>query len=188
MGGQMLGLISRFFGVAAGRDLSAELAVRLADFVRRLVAVGVFEPHLDSYLADPKAFRPPEGMEPQGLGDLPLEAQIYVVSLVLQGCVEGGLEDGKDVLAVTNHVLTEGGLCSQGQAQALCVLGLRLRGILKKDPADHDEVDQGLLDYRKILMAAMADAEVFIAEAGAGEPRPTPEEIEVFLERYVKRE
>ena len=181
----MLGFISRLFGVAREQGLPVKVATKLADYVRRLVAVGVFEPYLDDCLADRKAFKPPEGVEPKGLGSLPLEAQTYVVSFVLQGCLEGGIEDDGEVLAVADYALREGGFCTEAQAQVLTVLGLRLRAVFNKKPEDYDEVDQGLLDYQVILGAAIADAKAFFADPDAAETRPSPAELETFLTRYV---
>ncbi len=182
----MFGFLRGAFGGAG--NAPPELALRLADYVEDLVALGGLGPHVDAYLADPEGFSPPGGATAKALSELPLEAQMYVSCFIVQSFMESGSTDSKEAAAVMNHVLEAAGGCTQDQAAIIASLGMRLRGILGQDPAQDDEWEQNLRAYGHIGEAAVATARAFMARIGAGDHKPTPAEIEHFLVTYVKED
>jgi len=183
----MFGFLRGVFGSA--EEPPSELAVRLADYVEALVAVGGLAPHIDDYLADPPGFNPPEGTTPDSLMELPLEAQMYLSCFVVQSFIESGSTDGKEAAAVMDYVLKTAGRCTEDQARIVAALGMRLRGIVAKDPSEDEDWERELRAYSAIAEAAVAAAQAFAARTESDDnSKPTPAEIEHFLVSYIKED
>ncbi|MCG8596917.1 MAG: hypothetical protein MI785_21470 [Kiloniellales bacterium] len=183
----MFGLLRGVFGGAAAPP--SELALRLAEYVGALVAVGARAPDVDEVLADPKGcFKPPEGTNPKGLIELPLEAQMYLSCFTIQSFIESGSTDSKEAAAVMNYVLETAGRCTRDQVTLVASLGMRLRGIIAKEPAEDEDWERGLRTYVHIGEAAVAAAGAFMARVGSGDRKPTPAEVAHFLRNCIKRD
>ena len=182
----MFGFLKGVFGGA--QEPPSELATRLATYVEALVALGGLEAHVDEYLADPQGFVVPEDARPEGLAHIPLEAQMYLSCFAVQSFMESGSTDAKEAAAVMDYVLKAGGRCTEEQAQMIAALGMRLRGIIGKDPAEDEDWERQLRAYAPIGTAAVAAAQAFMAREEAEGDKPTPDEIEHFLLNYIKED
>ena len=182
----MFGFLRGVFGGA--QEPPTELAARLATYVEALVALGGLQDQIDAYLADPQGFEPPEDTKPESLAHLPLEAQMYLSCFVLQSFIESGSTDAGEAAAVMDYVLKAGGHCTEEQAQVVTALGMRLRGIIAKDPSEDEDWEGELRAYAWIATAAVVAAQAFVAREESEGDKPTPAEIERFLLDYVKED
>ena len=182
----MFGFLKGVFGGA--QEPPSELAARLAAYVEALVALGGLQEHVEEYLADPQGFVVPEDARPESLAHIPLEAQMYLSCFAVQSFMESGSTDAKEAAAVMDYVLKAGGRCTEEQAQMIAALGMRLRGIIGKDPAEDEDWERQLRIYAPIGTAAVATAQTFMARNESESDKPTPDEIEHFLLNYIKED
>ena len=182
----MFGFLRGVFGGA--QEPPSDLAARLATYVEALVALGGLQEHVEDYLADPQGFEVPEDARPESLVHIPLEAQMYLSCFVVESLVEKGLTDSSEAAGVMNYVLKAAGRCGKDQAQVVGALGIRLRGIIAKDPSEDEDWERHLRVYAPIATAAVAAAQAFMAREESEGDAPTPDEIERFLLDYVKED
>ncbi|MDJ0947125.1 MAG: hypothetical protein QNJ30_27040 [Kiloniellales bacterium] len=176
-------------GVFGGtKEPPSELAVRLTAYVEALVALGGLAPHVDDYLADPQGFEPPEGSSPEGLMELPLEAQMYLSCFVVQCFLLTGSTNEKEAKDVMIYVLKTAGRCTDEQAMVMAKLGMSLRGIILKDPEADEDWERELRAYGHIAEAAAAAGQAFMARDESDDSKPAPAEIEHFLLNYIKED
>lgn len=182
----MFGFLRGVFGGV--QEPPSDLAARLATYVEALVALGGLQEQVDEYLADPQGFEVPEDARPESLVHIPLEAQMYLSCFAVQSFMESGSTDAKEAAAVMDYVLKAGGRCTEEQAQMIAALGMRLRGIIAKDPAEDEDWERQLRVYAPIGTAAVAAADAFMGREESEGNAPTPDEIERFLLDYIKED
>ena len=184
----MFGFLRGVFGGGDAQEPPSELAARLATYVEALVALGGLQEHVDDYLADPQGFEVPEHTRPESLAHIPLEAQMYLSCFVVQSFMESGSTDAKEAAAVMDYVLKAAGRCREDQAQVVGALGMRLRGIIAKDPSEDEDWERELRAYAAIATAAVTAAQAFMAREVSEGDEPTPAEVEHFLLSYIKKD
>ncbi len=182
----MFGFLKGAFGGAKGPP--SELAGRLSDYVEALVDLGGLAPHVDDYLADPQGFQAPADSAPESLMELPLEAQMYLSCLIVQCFLQSGSTDEKEAKSFMTYVLKTAGRCTDEQAMVIAQLGMRLRGIIHRDPSEDEDWERQLRAYGHIAEAAAAAGQAFAARDLSDDSKPTPAEIEHFLLNYIKED
>lgn len=158
------------------------LAEHLSDYAQRLTATAILAPNLGEALADPEGFNP-EALAGKGHFDWTVEAQIFLMSLVLEVCFTRGFEEDKQVFSLVGWVLEEGLRHPEADVQGMTVTAAQLRHLVLKE----DEAEAESEEVRRLIPFAAHGIEVgkaVAARIAAGETEIPDAELEDFAKRF----
>ena len=178
----MFGFLSRLLGREAAPGELDVLAGRLIDYTQGLSAGAILLPQIDGVVADPKAAKA-EDLVGKGYFDWTIEAQVFLVSFLVEVCIDRDVTDAGAVFGVVECVFREALKRPEAEAQGMTISALKLRQ-LAIDGEGGEELED---DIRKLIPVAalgIQRGKAFAARIDGGDHSPTLEELEDFVARF----
>lgn len=181
----MLRFLARLFRRAQPPTELELLARHLAGYAQRLTVAAIMLPNVEEALAEPGTVRP-ETLVGKGYIDWTVEAQIFLVSLVVEACVHRGFVEEREVAAVVAFVVAQGLKRPEANAEGMTATALQLRHLVLHGAGAEEQSDE----VRRLIPIAahgMERGEAVAARFAAGGDEPPMEELDDFVARFGGR-
>ena len=126
-------------------------------------------------------------MAGKGHYDWTVEAQVFLMSLIIEVCFARGFEEDQQLFNVVGWVLEEGLKHPEPNAQGMTVTAAQLRHlVLRQDKAESEGEE-----VRRLIPVAAHGIEVgkaVAARIAAGETEIPDAELDDFVERFVSQD
>ncbi len=159
------------------------LAEHLSGYAQRLTAAAIMMPNAEAALADPNGLTP-EKLVGKGHFDWTVEAQVFLISLVLEVCFSRGFNEDKQVFNVAGWVLEDGLKHPEANVQGMTMTAAQLRHLVLQGEDAEDQSEE----VRKLIPVAAHGIErgkAVAARIAAGDDEMPEAELEDFVARFV---
>lgn len=182
----MVGIVSRLFPRSAERMRLAQIAATLIPFIQWLHAGAILKSGRDREMSGKLG----RGERPADLWDTvidaPRHAQLFELNLILQACLEKGVQVPDRLYGIVAHVMARTHDLYPTEARDLAFWGMQWCGAVQADLDSAGDGRAGSTEADRAVFRASREAAIrFSGVSGAAASRPTEQEIAYYASLCV---